>query len=245
MTNKGMLVEPASTTNISEARRQLWFGAATSGFVTTSFANRRYYTLILEALWPMLYGIPGPILHEDDIRTVIESYRIVNNEGPYRDVFRRMRELQGDEGFTSIIKEGRKYQLVSLDIGPKRAPRSKPNNEKWLAIKKAYNFRCAQCGKQEPDVKLSPDHRQPRARGGTNDDENLQPLCEQCNIIKSSTCQGCHRNCFTCPWAFPETYKTIEISDENKEQIKRAAENNGKSQTDLVNEFLRNHFNYR
>jgi hypothetical protein len=46
--------------------------------------------------------------------------------------------------------------------------------------------RCAQCGKTplEDGVKLVVDHRIPQSWGGTNELENLQPLCEDCNAGK-------------------------------------------------------------
>lgn len=45
------------------------------------------------------------------------------------------------------------------------------------------NQRCAQCGRTplEDGVKLHVDHKLPQAWGGTNDPENLQPLCSVCN----------------------------------------------------------------
>lgn len=43
--------------------------------------------------------------------------------------------------------------------------------------------RCAMCGRTplEHGVVLQVDHKMPQAWGGTNDIENLQPLCEECN----------------------------------------------------------------
>lgn len=43
--------------------------------------------------------------------------------------------------------------------------------------------RCAQCGRtpMEDEVKLVVDHKIPRAWGGGNETENLQPLCVDCN----------------------------------------------------------------
>ena len=48
--------------------------------------------------------------------------------------------------------------------------------------------RCAQCGKTptEDHVKLEVDHKIPRSWGGTDDIENLQPLCTQCNHDKQA-----------------------------------------------------------
>lgn len=43
--------------------------------------------------------------------------------------------------------------------------------------------RCAQCGKTplEDQIKLDVDHKIPQKWGGTNDIDNLQPLCKECN----------------------------------------------------------------
>ena len=180
---------------------------------------------------------------EQDIRAAINVYRTANGLEPYKDVFRRLRELQGDEGFTCIVKEGTKYQLQSLMMGPKREPRGRPSKTLWAEILEASDHRCAHCGFQEPNVKLSPDHRRPRSRGGNNEDSNWQPLCEQCNNQKSSACQGCELNCMTCPWAYPEDYKPIVIDDQNREQIRRGSEKAKLSASDFANASLRKYFN--
>lgn len=241
--SKGFLVTPVANENIPSDRRKKWLKDAEEKFVSPSNSNKEYYMVILEALWPEKHGIPGPILTQEKIRESIDEYREKKGKGPYKDVFRRVRELQGEEGFTSIIKEGNKYQLQSLNLSEKREPRSKPSNSSWKQIKEKLDFRCAHCGMQEPVVQLSPDHRVPRSRGGTNDDENWQALCNQCNIIKSSCCQGCELNCYTCTWAYPENYKQIIINDENKEQIKRMSEKKGIDQSSLVNSILNEYFN--
>ncbi|MEU5069413.1 HNH endonuclease signature motif containing protein [Streptomyces virginiae] len=46
--------------------------------------------------------------------------------------------------------------------------------------------RCAQCGRTPlgDEVKLHVDHKIPISWGGENDDDNLQPLCEECNLGK-------------------------------------------------------------
>jgi len=50
------------------------------------------------------------------------------------------------------------------------------------------NFRCSLCGRDKNDgVKLHVDHKIPLARGGTNDLDNLQALCEDCNMGKGAT----------------------------------------------------------
>lgn len=241
--SKGLLLTARATPNESEARREKWLSDAAASFVSTSPTNKLYYAVILGALWPPGHGVPGPILTENDIRAAVDAFRLTRGEGPYKDVFRRVRELQGEEGFTSFIKEGTRYQLQSLDLSQKREPRTKLSSSDWKKLKEKYDHRCANCGAQEPDVKLSPDHKIPRRRNGSNDLGNLQPLCEQCNNIKSNTCQGCKLNCNVCSWAFPDEYKPLIIADDNKELVKRSADSLKVAQSDLVNRILRDYFN--
>jgi len=241
--SKGLLIAPRTTPNESEARRAKWLSDAKAGFVTTTPANKKYYAAILEAVWPPGHGIPGPVLTEAQVRAVIDGLRRAEGKPPYKDPFRRMRELQGEEGFTSIYKEGNRYQLQSLEVSQKREPRAKLSNKDWEELKKQYDYRCACCGMQEPSVKLSPDHKIPRSRNGSNDLGNWQPLCEQCNNIKASSCRNCQLNCNVCSWAFPDEYKQLIVTDENKELVKRAAEKQKIPQSDLVNKILRDYFN--
>ena len=241
--SKGLLLTPRTTPNESETRREKWLAEAEARFVSPSSSNKRYYSVILRALWPPNHGIPGPILTEKEVRAAVDAFRQKEGQLPYKDVFRRVRELQGEEGFTSIRKEGNRYQLQSLEISQKREPREKLKKADWAKIKEKYGYQCACCGAQEPDVKLSPDHKIPRIRNGSNDLGNWQPLCEQCNIVKSNSCRGCALNCSVCSWAFPDEYKQLVISDENKELVKREADRLRIAQSDLVNSILRGHFN--
>jgi len=58
-----------------------------------------------------------------------------------------------------------------------------PLNVRWKILKKD-NYTCVKCG-QSPaknnDIELEIDHILPVAKGGTNDIENLQTLCRNCN----------------------------------------------------------------
>nr|WP_320132150.1 HNH endonuclease signature motif containing protein [uncultured Holophaga sp.] len=241
---KGYLVQQVATPNISAKEREKWLAEQIANFVSPSKANRTYYGVILKALWPEGSGLPGPILSQNDLREAIDTYRESENKPKYKDVFRRVRELQGEEGFTCIVKEGVCYQLQNRTMSQKRDPRWQPNKAQWGAIKSETGHKCAVCGSTEPQAKLSPDHRVPRAKGGANAElANIQPLCEQCNNQKSSMCSGCSQNCYTCPWAFPEHYKIIQVNDNNRELIRRQGEKSNKHQSDIVNEILTGYFN--
>ena len=54
-------------------------------------------------------------------------------------------------------------------------------------LKIIYNFTCLKCFKSEPEIKLTRDHKIPLTLGGTNNLDNIQPLCHSCNAKKSNT----------------------------------------------------------
>jgi len=240
--SKGDIHEPRTAPTHSEEFRERWLAKAAAGYVQPSKANHAYYDAILNVLWPAGHGLPGPRVSEDEIRDAINAVRLIEGEEPYKDPFRRMRELQGDEGFKSIVKSGKIYQLQSTEISPKREPRTRPSAKLWRQIREARDYKCAKCGLPEPEIHLSPDHRIPRGRGGGGDDLNWQPLCKRCNILKSAACQGCERLCSTCFWAYPEEYADLEIPDVFRAKIREEATSKGVTQDDLLERILREHF---
>ena len=55
--------------------------------------------------------------------------------------------------------------------------------KQWQELKIKYNNKCAMCGLEKT---LTKDHIIPLSKGGTNNIENIQPLCRNCNSKKNN-----------------------------------------------------------
>lgn len=224
--------------------REETIDAISAGFITNSEANKKHYRAIIEALWPAGEELPGPLLTNAELRDrVVKAYQNWSDKEQYQDVFRRVRELQGEEGLLGIVKEGLSYRMMTAEVSSKRVPRTTISAANFVEISQRTGNRCAVCSKT---VTLVPDHKVPRSRLNEalyqeiqpDGNENLQALCQNCNIHKSVACRGCHEDCHHCPWAFPETNPLITVNGKILEELSVAAARKGVSAQELARTFL-------
>ncbi len=106
---------------------------------------------------------------------------------------RRIYYLQPDASLTYPLE---KYRgKVTKDINeaiysvfPKKIPykkRRKLDSRLRHEVFKRDGYKCKECGASKEDKMLHADHIIPFSKGGTDELENLQTLCDDCNLAKS------------------------------------------------------------
>lgn len=134
-----------------------------------------------QAIYRLLYenrDTPLPML---EIRE-----RLGGEVGPQEQLDRRRRDLNP---YFDIERVGRgretSYRLVSRKVDVYNAVSGISERDRAIVLQ---HGRCAMCGRTPlgDGVKLQVDHKIPKEWGGSDDLENLQPLCEQCNRGKKN-----------------------------------------------------------
>ncbi len=125
---------------------------------------------------------------------------------------KHMQELRDDIGCdieTREIGGEQCYRLRSTELVKQKAkPKPKPTiaeSHKEALLLYAKNS-CQLCGTKMivNQKELQPDPKIPFEKGGSNNIENLQILCNECTAAKKRFCGQCTNVCQECPWAFPE-----------------------------------------
>jgi 5-methylcytosine-specific restriction endonuclease McrA len=81
---------------------------------------------------------------------------------------------------------GRFYEYVNRRRARKAQAEGSHTEAEWEALKLGYEQTCLCCGKQEPEITLTRDHVIPLDAGGSDNINNIQPLCKSCNSKKST-----------------------------------------------------------
>ena len=96
----------------------------------------------------------------------------------------------------SYLQTGRDYYVYSFNVellpNKIKSKRKRTHVPRGLRkeVFKRDNYRCVECGASKDDgATLHVDHKIPVSKGGTDELDNLQTLCSECNLNKSDVIQ--------------------------------------------------------
>lgn len=143
---------------------------------------------------------------------------------------RRLRELRDQTGCDveteyNVSMNGHAWRIKSPQLNP-------PQNREYLSQNQknqlfaTSDHTCSICGSvMSSGVRgLQADHKIPISRGGGNNLDNWQPICNVCNVGKRRACEGCSLNCKLCSWAYPEVVGIPVLLSINGQVISKVKE---------------------
>ncbi|MEN9448441.1 MAG: hypothetical protein RJA25_1731 [Bacteroidota bacterium] len=119
--------------------------------------------------------------------TQIALNKSIEIEKDINSLGRNLRDLIDKYYLIDYLKEETKPEVLMTDIVYKAESKIKVQaGIRWQVFRRD-NWRCVACGRSaEDNVILHVDHIIPRSKGGKDELENYQTLCETCNIGKSN-----------------------------------------------------------
>lgn len=141
--------------------------------------NKEDIFTIIEKLW---IGIGHqPTLREFESETHHTKKIIIRQFGTWNKCLKEFCEYKNDEN------EKNKIEKVNTN-NKHKTPREPTLSLRYQVIKRD-NFKCVICGKSpsnDPKIELHIDHIKPYSLGGETEIDNLQTLCNYCNLGKSN-----------------------------------------------------------
>jgi 5-methylcytosine-specific restriction endonuclease McrA len=127
----------------------------------------------LENIWKELNHPPA--------KRQLAKYGRRISEAPYRRFWGSLKSVCEQIALFHDGKINREQLLLKSKTNNKR--RTIPLNVRWAVLKRD-NYTCKKCGRspgKDQTIELEIDHIMPVAKNGTNDIDNLETLCHECN----------------------------------------------------------------
>lgn len=134
------------------------------------------------AMRPFYRRLKGSTLSEETRRKISTSLKGGNTSSFKKGDQTGSKHHQWKGGISKARGYGNFYKYRHL--ARKKGAQGSHTLSEWENLKTQYNWTCPCCRKSEPEIKLTEDHIIPLARGGSDNIENIQPLCRRCNSRK-------------------------------------------------------------
>lgn len=121
----------------------------------------------------------------DCMRAICAKYRENNKEKRKETLRKNYQKPETKQRMRAWYRKINHYGgfYWSRYIAKKKGNGGKHTREDWNRVKESFNNCCAHCGNA---VKLTKDHIIPISKGGTDNIDNIQPLCISCNSRKGN-----------------------------------------------------------
>ncbi len=130
-------------------------------------------------------GLKG-IVRSSETRTKMSLSRKGKKLGPMSAEWLERNKRTHPKGKSYNYKGGYENKLLHNRLRRNRKLNAEGYHSEgeWETLKAQYNWTCPSCKKSE--VKLTRDHIIPLTKGGSDNIENIQPLCQSCNSRKNN-----------------------------------------------------------